>query len=329
MPKADLPPSTAHLIRALRETTAPVLSAGERVAVGFSGGCDSTALLWAAVRWLGPDRVLAVHVNHGIAPDAGRWVEHAGGVARRLGVAFDVRPLQGLAAGQPNLEERARELRRAALLAACKDAGIGVLLLAHHADDQAETLLLHLMRGTGPLGLGMPRRVQREGVTLLRPLLDIRRADLEAALRAMGETWIEDPSNQETDLRRNAVRHRLWPLMQEVDARAASSLPRAAELAHEAQAALDWFADRLLAAQPDAAILRLADWDSWPAAVQHTVFRRWLARAGVKPPTRARLRAMIDQLSPGGAYGPRCEHEGLVLSRSREALQLARGQPRT
>ncbi|HET7774231.1 MAG TPA: tRNA lysidine(34) synthetase TilS [Burkholderiaceae bacterium] len=297
------------------------------MAVGFSGGCDSTALLWAAVQGLGPDRVLAVHVNHGIAAEAGLWVEHAGSVAGRLGVALDVRVLQGLAAGQANLEERARALRRAALLAACKDAGIGVLLLAHHADDQAETLLLHLMRGTGPLGLGMPRRMQREGITLLRPLLDLRRADLEAALQALGESWIEDPSNRDTDLRRNAVRHRLWPLMQEVDARAASSLPRAAELAHEAQAALDWFADRLLDTQPDDATLRLADWERWPAAVQHTVFRRWLARAGARPPTRARLLAMIDQLSRGEADGPRCEHEGLVLSRRRGALHLVRSGP--
>lgn len=324
MQKADLPAATAPLIRALRENAAPVLSGGKRVAVGFSGGCDSTALLWAAVQALGPQRVLAIHVDHGIAADSARWAEQAQSVAAGLGATFALRRLDGLGSGQPNLEERARELRRAALLDACRTADIETLLLAQHADDQAETVLLHLMRGTGPLGLGMPRQLVHDGVTILRPLLALRRSELEVAMRAIGQDWIDDPSNADTDLRRNAVRHRLWPLMQDVDDRAGSSLPRAAELAHEAQSALDWFGDQLLAAQPDAATLLITDWMRWPPEVQAVILRRWLARAGAKPPTRARLSAMIEQLSAAGAYGPRCEHESWTLLRSREGLHLSR-----
>jgi tRNA(Ile)-lysidine synthase len=163
-----------------------------RVAVAVSGGADSMALALLLAGW---GRPAAMVVDHGLRPESG--VEAAVTAARLadLGIAARVLPVTGLARG-PALAERARTARYAALTAACRDAGLADLLLAHHAQDQAETLLLREDAGSGPSGLaGMAPVTHGEVVRLLRPLLPVTPARLRATLRRAGASWIEDPTN--------------------------------------------------------------------------------------------------------------------------------------
>lgn len=174
-----------------------------RVAVAVSGGADSMALALLLAGW---GRPTALVVDHGLRPESSS--EAALTVARLagLGIAARVLTLPGLAHG-PALAERARAARYAALLAACRDAGLADLLLAHHAQDQAETLLLRRGAGSGLAGLaGMASVVHGEAARLLRPLLPVMPARLRATLRRAGASWVEDPTN--TDLATPRARFR-------------------------------------------------------------------------------------------------------------------------
>lgn len=172
--------------------------------VGCSGGADSLALTWLAHRWSG-GRAIGVVCDHGLRPDSGAEAE---GVVARLhaaGIPVALRRLH-LAPG-PALQERARAARRAALLAACLEVGAVHLLLGHHAGDQGETVLLRAFAGSGPRGLaGMaPCAVAAEAL-VLRPLLGVPRAALEATCRAAGLDWVEDPSNADPRFARARLR---------------------------------------------------------------------------------------------------------------------------
>jgi len=183
--------------------------------VGFSGGADSTALLHAlaGIRAELGLPVSAVHVNHGIHPEADHWQHHCENFCRRLGVTLtclDIRPDKRSGKG---LEAEARHLRYEAISNLLDSSDC--LLTAHHADDQAETLLLNLMRGSGVEGLtAMPAsRPLKEGF-LLRPLLRFKNSALKEYLSKHDIEWIEDPSNQSMNHDRNFVRHEVFPLLE-------------------------------------------------------------------------------------------------------------------
>lgn len=192
--------------------------AGQRVAAAVSGGADSVALAW----WLhdfatrpAPPFVFAglIHVNHalrGAASDADEAFCRA--LANRLGVPIDVVAAPVPVTGR-SPEAAARTLRYAALSAAAARLGATRVCTAHTADDQAETVLLRLLRGGGLRGLSGIRATHG---ALVRPLLDCRRADLRAALRSSGETWREDASNDDLSIPRNRVRHELLPVIEQV-----------------------------------------------------------------------------------------------------------------
>ncbi len=163
-----------------------------RVAVAVSGGADSMALALLLAGW---GRPVAMIVDHGLRPESGAEAALTAARLAEWGIAARVLPLSGLARG-PALAERARTARYAALAAACRDAGLTDLLLAHHAQDQAETLLLRQGAGSGPAGLaGMAPVTHREAVRLIRPLLMVMPARLRATLRRAGASWVEDPTN--------------------------------------------------------------------------------------------------------------------------------------
>ena len=173
-----------------------------RIAAGVSGGADSMALALLADAWARErgGSLLALVVDHRPAPGVGqarrrrRWRGLAHSASRRRLLAID-----GLAGG-PALAERARSARFAVLEAACAEAGILHLLLGHHAGDQAETLLIRALGGSGPAGMaGMAALVETRRLRLLRPLLAVPPARLRATLAAAGVTWIEDPSNVDAD----------------------------------------------------------------------------------------------------------------------------------
>lgn len=163
-----------------------------RVAVAVSGGADSMALALLLAGWGKP---AALIVDHGLRPESGDEAARTAARLAELGIAARVLPLSGLARG-PALAERARTARYAALTAACRNAGLADLLLAHHAQDQAETLLLRQDAGSGPAGLaGMAPVTHGEAVRLLRPLLAVASIRLRATLRRAGASWVEDPTN--------------------------------------------------------------------------------------------------------------------------------------
>lgn len=173
-------------------------------AVAVSGGGDSTALLHAAVA-AGDRPVIAVTVDHGLRPGSAEEAAGAAAACARLGVPHETLRWDG--GGPGNLQERAREARRRLIGAWARERGAAAVLLGHTADDQAETVLLRLARGSGVDGLaGMPARFEAEGVAWDRPFLPLPREALRDWLRARGVPWAEDPSND--DLRFDRARAR-------------------------------------------------------------------------------------------------------------------------
>jgi tRNA(Ile)-lysidine synthase len=208
------------------------------LALAVSGGPDSLALLALAHGAFG-SRCRVLTVDHGLRPEAAAEADAVGAIARALGLSHAVlRP--EVAPGPGNVQARARAARYRAMAGWCSDHGIRFLLTAHHADDQAETLLLRLARGAGLDGLSgiRPARLIAPGLWLLRPLLAERRATLGAIARATGWPVVDDPSNRDPRYDRTAARALLAETPWLDAARLAMS---ARNLAH-ASAALDWAA---------------------------------------------------------------------------------------
>ena len=181
--------------------------------VGYSGGMDSSLLLHCAARSaVARARGLrALHVHHGLHPDADAWAVQAQARAQALGIACNLVRVQVDPRGQ-GIEAAAREARLAAFASAL--AAGGAMLLAHHQDDQAETLLLRLLRGASVDGLGAMRAVRAHGAGLiLRPWLDQPRALLRQAAQELGIAWVEDPANVDPKFDRSWLRQQAWPLL--------------------------------------------------------------------------------------------------------------------
>jgi tRNA(Ile)-lysidine synthase len=157
----------------------PGHATGARVAVAFSGGIDSSVLLDAVARVAGPSRCIALHVHHGLSPHADRWLAHCESFARERGIAFSAARVEVVCGAGVSVEASARDARYRALDALCEQHGATTLWLAQHADDQAETVLLQLLRGAGVAGLAaMAPEYLPAGaaVTRVRPLLHLLRA---------------------------------------------------------------------------------------------------------------------------------------------------------
>jgi tRNA(Ile)-lysidine synthase len=183
------------------------------IAIAISGGPDSTALLWLAARWRaarknGPD-LIAVTVDHGLRPEARREAESVKQFAKGLDVAHRTLRWTG-PKPKTGIQEAAREARYALIAAAAKKAGADVVVTAHTLDDQAETVLLRLLRGSGPAGLqamsGDAKYPGEPGLVLARPLLSLRKARLVATLRKAGIAFAEDASNRDPRFTRPRLR---------------------------------------------------------------------------------------------------------------------------
>lgn len=259
--------------------------------VALSGGLDSSALLHMLVRLserepLPP--VSAIHVHHGLQPAADGWVTACQQLCDRLDVPLQVCHVQ--VAPTASLEAAAREARYRAFAAHLEEGE--VLLIAQHADDQAETLLFRLLRGAGVRGLaGMPTQRALGSGSLLRPLLDCRRAELEAYAVEQGLTWQEDPSNADQRYARNYLRHQVLPAFRQRWPQASLTLARTAGHCQEAQQLLDELAQLDLQAASGASMhpwlpcpsLDLAPLAALSDARQRNAMRCWLARFGDLP----------------------------------------------
>lgn len=274
---------------------------GARLTLALSGGVDSIVLL-DLLAALAPRRALALdclHVDHGISPNAARWARFARAVARRYGLRCAVKKADLAPHRALGVEGAARAARYALFAALPAD----FVALAQHEDDQAETVLLQLARGAGPAGLaGMPAvrpqsaRGRRPPPALLRPLLGATRAEIEAHARDRGLTWVEDESNADTRRARNLVRHRILPLLREINPRASANLARSAALMAEAnEVLLAVAADDAAGAAVDGRIA-VSALGALPWARAKGALRLALLQAGIAPPDSARLGEVLRQL---------------------------------
>lgn len=253
------------------------------VVVACSGGPDSVALLvLAADAGLEP---VAVHVDHGLRPGS----EHEFAMVRAAAEALGVRARsERVVVGEgPNLEARARDARYAALQLARDEIGASAILVAHTADDQAETVLLNVMRGSATAGLaGMPGR--RGAV--VRPLLHLRRAEVRAVVADRGFTTVDDETNRDPRFRRAWVRHELLPMLgRGADRDLVPVLARQADLLRAESELLDELADALLTeagvSTPSTRVLRQA-----PVALARRALRQWL---GAPPPSAGEIERVM------------------------------------
>lgn len=313
------------LERHIGERLAAVVPAGAGVCVGLSGGLDSTVLLDLLAR-VGPasgHRVSAVHVHHALSPNADAWAASCAGACAARGVQLDVVRVRVDREAPEGLEAAARAARYA-VYAARPEA---VVALAHHQDDQAETLLLQLLRGTGLKGAAaMPelRTLAGSAVSLFRPLLGIPRERLHAYATARGLAWVEDESNASLAMDRNYLRHEIAPRL---DARFAGWRDAAARFAVHAAGAdalLEELARADGAGSRAGAGLRLDA--TLPAARRANALRAFLAAEGFAMPGAARLAEMVRQLYDARPDARvRIDHDGITLVRHRGAVHLAAG----
>lgn len=299
------------------------------VAIAFSGGLDSTVLLHlaAADPALRARGLRALHVDHGLHPDSARWAQACGDACAALGVGFQSRRVAVRDRGG-GLEAAARAARHAAFLDSQREGEL--IALAHHRDDQAETVLLRLLRGSGD-GLGAMRAVRPFGRGWLwRPLLALPRALIHAHALQHGLRWIEDPSNASERHDRNFLRHCVLPVLQQRWPQADAAFARSAGLLatqEDLLAAED--AKRLAQVQGfDPATLSVPALLAQPPGWQPRLLRRWTADLGLPLLSAGALDTIQSELLPARPDArAQFAWSGAVIRRWRDLLHAGRPLP--
>jgi tRNA(Ile)-lysidine synthase len=294
--------------------------ADARIAIAYSGGLDSTVLLDATVRVAGAARCVAFHIHHGLSPNADRWLAHCEAHAAALGVSFAARRVEVRRDAGVSVEAAARDARYRALDALCDSERVRRIWLAQHADDQAETVLLQLLRGAGLAGLAAMApeyRPASAAVTRVRPLLHLLRAQLEDYAHGRTLRWIDDESNADTRFARNALRHHVLPQLAVHFPGFRDALARTAAHAGAAQRLVDELAriDMQTVASDDkghalsrAALLALDDGRAL------NLLRYWMRALGLPAASTARLTDALRQLRDvRDDHGLRVDHAGQTL----------------
>jgi tRNA(Ile)-lysidine synthase len=266
---------------------------GKKIIVGLSGGMDSVVLLHALAGLKSKVFTLsALHVHHGLSPSADAWAKACARLCKSLKVPLTVKRVRVARMGE-GLEAAARAARYQAFREARGDA----IALAHHLDDQAETVLFNLLRGAGARGLsGMPGRSRLDGKLLLRPLLEVPRAAIERYAVAHKLHWVEDESNADTSFTRNFLRREVAPLLATRFPQWRESVSRAARLAARRHA--------------DAGDL----------------LRDFLRARGLRAPSEAKLLEMLRQLGSGSSR-TRIAHDGKLLRAYRGRVEIGDAAP--
>ena len=298
------------------------------VAVAFSGGLDSTTLLDAAVRCAGPSCVIALHIHHGLSPNADAWAAHCHAFAQSLGVRFASRQVDVVREGGESLEAAARDARYRALDALCEESRASALWLAHHADDQAETVLLQLLRGAGVAGLAAmaPQRADGASIPRVRPFLHLLRAQLEHYAHERDLRWIDDESNADTRYARNALRHDVLPALAVHFPGFRDALARTASHAASAQRLLDELAriDMSSAEGNDEGALSLSAVLAFDDERAVNLLRYWMRSLGLQAASAARIGEVLRQLRDAAVsrdgHALRIDHAGFCLRAYRDAI---------
>ncbi len=287
----------------------PDLSPETRIWVAYSGGCDSHVLLHALARLRQQSefQLRAIYVNHGLSPNAYVWGEHCQQVCGELTV-----PLEQLVVDAAPIEGQSPEaVARNARYQAFKDhlATGDILCTAHHQDDQAETLLLQLLRGAGPKGLAaMPVTSGLANAQQWRPLLNLSQQQLRDYAKAHSLNWIEDESNLDTGFARNYLRHKVmpvlrqrWPSMAATVTRSASHCGEAAKLM-EQLALEDWH--RVKASGGDQLVI--SELLKLDLARQKNLLRFWVQKAGLPLPSEKKLQHILSDVIPAAPDARPC-----------------------
>jgi tRNA(Ile)-lysidine synthase len=294
-------PPTELVLRFRRDTEA-LAGEVERLALAVSGGPDSLALLLLAHAAY-PGAALAATVDHGLRPESAEEAAAVAGLCSALGVPHRILATRVERSGE-GLQAAARAARYSALAGWMEGEGLGLLLTAHHADDQAETLLMRLNRGSGVAGLAgvrAARPVPGSGgkLRLCRPLLGWRRRELETIVAAAGIEPARDPSNDDEAFDRARLRRQ----MSEAPWLDAAALARSAALLAEAEMALEWTAARLFEARSEAGegkvVLRPNGLP--PELVRRLVLRCLRLVAPTARPRGDQLAALAERLRAGGS----------------------------
>ena len=271
---------------------------GARLTLALSGGVDSIVALdiLAGLAPAHPFALECLHVNHGLSPNAGGWGRFARAAARRYGLRCTVRTADLAPHRRLGVEGAARAARYAAFARARAD----FVVLAQHQDDQAETVLLQLLRGAGLAGLsGMaPARAggDERAPALLRPLLGVSRAEIERYARRRGLEWVEDESNADERFARNFLRRRVMPLLAELNPAAGANLARSAAHLAEGQALARSLAEIDARGTLRDGRLSVAVLAALPRGRAKNLLRWAIAAARVAPPDASRLDEMLRQL---------------------------------
>ncbi|MDH2917576.1 MAG: tRNA lysidine(34) synthetase TilS [Sideroxydans sp.] len=286
--------SSVNLLERVAQQLTSLVPPHSRLLIALSGGVDSVVLLHLVQQlktrfdW----QLHAVHVHHQISLHADSWADFCAQLCADYGIPFhlehiDITPLQGL-----GIEAAARQLRYQAL---AKHAS-GFLLLAHHADDQAETLLLQLLRGTGVKGAAaMPLLAQRE-CAWLRPLLNVTRVEIVDYARAQNLAWIEDDSNTDTRYARNFLRLNVMPVLAEKFPAYRQTLSRSAQHFAEAASLLDELAALDAASSMVGKTLSLSALQALSASRAKNLLRYFLQQRGAAMPHAVQLEELLMQL---------------------------------
>lgn len=266
----------------------------KKVAVAYSAGADSTALLLAAhLRW--PGQVVALHVHHGLQAAGDDFESHARRFCEHHGIVLMVERVQGVNEPGQSPEDAARLARYTALARMARDSLADCVLLGQHADDQAETLLLALSRGAGLPGLAsMPERFERAGMSFGRPLLELPAQILRDWLQSQGHAFVDDPSNTDTRFTRNRIRAALMPAWDACFPGFRPMLARSARHAAQAQRLLDELAIIDLThtgVPPQIKRLQLLGRDRQANALRH-----WLRTSAGVASSTAQLDELLDQI---------------------------------
>ena len=281
------------LIDSLDRTLAKLPGPPQDYAVAFSGGLDSTVLLAALGRLTPRPGLRALHVDHGLHPDSKAWDRHCRDMARTLGAGYASRRCPVNPVSGESVEAQARRVRYRALKGLLAPGEM--LLTAHHADDQLETVMLRLLRGTGVKGMRGIAALRRFGSGfMVRPLLAVPRAEILAAAKAWDLEWIEDPSNRDPRFDRNYVRAELIPRLTARWPAAARTVGRAARQMEHAQQILDEAARADAGDEPgrlDCAALRRLS-----RARQQNLLRYCVSRLGVSVPDARQMDSLLEAI---------------------------------
>lgn len=298
--------SSCNLTERVTDALASLVPGGSSLLVGLSGGVDSVVLLHLLAQ-ISPQlswRLSALHVHHGISPHADAWAAFCRELCAHHAIPLqiervDITPLRDM-----GIEAAARQLRHAALARQPAD----FIVLAHHRDDQAETLLLQLLRGAGVRGASaMPLlKPRQDGAALLRPLLDAERSELEAYAQEHGLRWVEDESNQDVCYPRNFLRHQVLPVLAQRFPAYRATLARSARHFAEAAGLLDELAAQDAASALDGERLSVAALRQLGGARGKNLLRYFLAARRAPIPDSTRLAEMLRQLCAARADAQIC-----------------------